>query len=115
MDNDWSLPSNALDMENNIFYATSGQAYAGGSVGMGGTIGTITNNLFYNGTGSTSWDSHPILGDPLFVSTTTPDFHLQSGSPAIGTGSTTVAPVVTTDYDLTPRSSGSIDIGAYTH
>ena len=82
---------------------------------MGGTIGTITNNLFYNGTGSTSWDSHPILGNPLFVSTTKPDFHLQSGSPAIGAGSTTVAPVVTTDYDLTPRSSGSIDIGAYTH
>ena len=117
VDNDWTLPSDALDMENNIFYAGAGQPYAAGSVGMGGSIGTITNNLFYNGTGSPAWDAHPILGDPLFVSasTTAPDFHLQSGSPAIGTGSTAVVPVVTTDYALTPRQSTSIDIGAYTH
>ncbi len=119
VDNDWVFPSNALDMENNIFYATSGESYAGGSVGMGGTIGTITNNLFYNGTGSDAWDAHPVTADPLFVSTSSsssaPDLHLQSGSPAIGAGSTAVASIVTTDYDLTPRTSTSIDIGAYTH
>ena len=117
VDNDWTLSSKSLDMENNIFYAGSGQPYTGGSVGMGGNIGTVTNNLFFNGTGSTSWDANPVLADPLFVSasTTAPDLHLQSGSPAIGAGSTAVAPIVTTDYALTPRSPTSIDIGAYTH
>ena len=113
--NDWTLPSNALDMENNIFYASNGGTYAGGSLGMAGNIGIVTNNLFYNGSDGDGWDSHPISGDPLFVSTTTPDFHLQSGSPAIGAGSTAVASVVTTDYDLKARSSTSIDIGAYAY
>ena len=113
--NDWTLPSNALDMENNIFYASNGGTYAGGSVGMAGNIGIVTNNLFYNGSDGDGWDSHPISGDPLFVSTTTPDFHRQSGSPAIGAGSTAVASVVTTDYDLKARSSTSIDIGAYAY
>jgi hypothetical protein len=115
--NDWNLPSGALDMENNIFYASSGGSYAGGSVGMSGGIGTVTHNLFYNGNDGDSWDAHPISGNPLFLtlSVTAPDLHLQTGSPAIGAGSTTVAPVVTTDYDLKPRSSTAIDIGAYTH
>jgi hypothetical protein len=116
VNNDWNFPANALDMENNIFYANSGGSYSGGSVGMTSGHGTITNNLFYNGTsGDDNWDSHPVLGNPLFISLTTPDLHLQAGSAAIGAGSTAVSSVVTTDYDLSPRPSGSIDIGAYTH
>jgi hypothetical protein len=115
VNNDWNFPSNALDMENNILYANSGGSYSGGSVGMTSGIGTVTNNLFYNGSSGDGWDSHPVLGNPMFVSTTSPDLLLQTGSAAIGAGSTAVAPVVTTDYNLTPRSSASIDIGAYTH
>lgn len=117
--NDWNLPSDALDMENNIFYASNGGKYSGGANGMSSGVGTITNNLFYNGIDGDSWDSHPVTGDPLFVSlgtsTAAPDFHLQAGSPAIGAGSTAVSSVVTTDYDLTPRDSTSIDIGAYAY
>jgi hypothetical protein len=115
--NDWNLPSGALDMENNIFYASTGGSYSGGSVGMSGGLGTVTNNLFFNGNDGEGWDSHPVSGNPLFLvlTITAPDLHLQTGSPAIGAGSTAVASVVTSDYDLNPRSSTSIDIGAYTH
>jgi len=113
VNNDWNFPSDALDMENNILYANSGGTYSGGSVGMSSGIGTVTNNLFYNGSSSDGWDSHPISGNPGFLSTATPDFHLTAGSPAIGAGSTAVASVVTTDYALNPRSAASIDIGAY--
>ena len=114
--NDWNLPASALDMENNILYASSGGSYAGGSVGMSGGIGTVTHNLFYNGNDGDSWDAHPISGNPLFMSLSSAmNLDLQTGSPAISAGSTAVAPIVTTDYALTPRSSTSIDIGAYTH
>ena len=117
VNNDWNFPSGALDMENNILYANIGGSYSGGSVGMTSGIGTVTNNLFANGSSGDGWDSHPMLGSPLFVSTSTtsPDLHLQAGSPAIGAGATAVSSVVTTDYDLKPRPSGPIDIGAYTH
>lgn len=55
-----------------------------------------------------SQDSHSIITDPLFVSTS--DFHLQSGSPAINTGLTIAT--VTDDYEGNLRS-GLFDIGAY--
>jgi hypothetical protein len=118
VNNDWNFPANALDMENNIFYANAGGSYSGGSVGMSSGDGTITHNLFFNGSaGDDNWDSHPVVADPLFVSLSLspPDLRLQAGSPAIGAGSTAVASVVTTDYLLNPRSSTSLDIGAYTH
>ncbi len=113
VDNDGALPSGALDMEDNILYASPGGSYAGGSVGMGAGVGTVTHNLFYNGKGGDNWDAHPLQGNPLFVSTSLPNLHLRAGSPAIGSGSTSVAPVVTTDYDLNPRSPKVFDIGAY--
>ena len=118
VNNDWNFPTNALDMENNILDANGGTPYSGGSVGMTSGIGTVTNNLFANGSsGGDGWDSHPVLGDPQFTSSsaTAPDLHLQTGSPAIGAGSTRASSAVTTDYDLKPRSTTSIDIGAYTH
>jgi hypothetical protein len=103
-------------MENNILYASSGGSYAGGAVGMSSGIGTVTHNLFYNGNDGDSWDAHPITGNPLFMSLSSAmNLDLQTASPAIGAGSTAVAPIVTTDYNLIPRSSTSIDIGAYTH
>jgi len=49
--------------------------------------------------------------NPLFVSTSTPDFHLQSASPAINAG-TNVS--LTSDYSGTTVPQGSApDIGAY--
>lgn len=115
VNNDATLPSNALDMENNIFYATNGGTYSGGSNGMSSGIGTVTNNLFYGGSDGDLWDSHPISGDPLFVNAALDAFHLSVGSPAIGAGDTAATSIVTTDYDLNPRATSVIDIGAYTH
>ncbi|MBI4691005.1 MAG: right-handed parallel beta-helix repeat-containing protein [Nitrospirae bacterium] len=52
---------------------------------------TLETNLLYNNTTSNypSSDTTSITGDPKFVDTSSNDFHLQSGSPAIdsGTGS----------------------------
>lgn len=52
--------------------------------------------------------------NPLFVSATTPDFHLQTGSPGIGTGTNAVSSIVLDDFDNTPRPANSaFDIGTY--
>ena len=50
-----------------------------------------------------------LSSDPLFVSTSTPDYHLQSGSPAINAGVSTGA---TRDY-ANHAIAGNPDIGAY--
>jgi peptidoglycan hydrolase-like protein with peptidoglycan-binding domain len=56
------------------------------------------------------YEIHSNYGDPLFISTTTPDFHLQSTSPNIDTGT----PVsLTSDYTGTNLIYGAPDIGAY--
>lgn len=115
VNNDAVLPSDAIDMENNILYATPGGSYSGGSVGMSIGIGLVTHNLFYNGVDDDNWDSHPVSKNPMFVNLVTPNLHLKSGSPAIGSGSTAVSTIVTTDYDLNPRRPNSIGIGAYAY
>ena len=77
---------------------------------------TIDHNLIngYRGNtadGETRGNDY-VEGDPMFVSTSTPDFHLQSGSPAINKGSSVNAPAE--DYDGNSRTvNGAVDIGAY--
>jgi hypothetical protein len=74
---------------------------------------------FWNATGGNSLATFNALtgvsanlnSNPLFVSTSTPDFHLQSASPAINAG-TNVS--LTSDYSGTTVPQGSApDIGAY--
>jgi len=108
--NDETLSANALDVENNIFYP-NGAAYVGGDTGLGGSHGTVTNNLFFGGTGGTL-GSNPVTANPNFANPATDDLHLTSGSPAIGAGAAAVSGVVVTDYDLNPASA-PFDIGAY--
>ena len=112
--NDWNLQAGALDIENNIFYVASGTPYNSGSNGVPTSAGTIKNNLWFNGSGSTSFDAAAIAGDPLFVNPGT-DFHLKAGSPAIARGgnSSTLAAIVATDFDVKARNSASMDLGAY--
>jgi hypothetical protein len=112
--NDWNFPADAYDIENNIFYATGGGTYSGGSVGMAKGYGTITHNLFYNGADGTSWDAHPIKADPGFLDAAMHDFHLSAASPAIDAGSDAVSSVVTNDYGVVVSrpQRGSYDIGA---
>jgi hypothetical protein len=83
---------------------------------MSSGVGTITKNLWFNGTGNPSVDTAPVIADPLFV-TPGADFHLQANSPAIGAGSanTVVTSLVTTDFNTDARSATSMDIGALKH
>jgi len=109
--NDWELSAHAVALVNNILEPAQGMRYLSGTVGFQTFPGTATNNLFYAGMG-------PVLGsaglstDPAFVDVTARDFHLTRESVAINAGSTAVASVVTTDYDLHPREAGRVDIGA---
>src|SRR5581483_2122480 len=70
---------------------------------MGGPSGcTYSNNTATNDSST----------DPLFISTSTPDFHISSGSPAIDAGTTISS--ASTDFDGTSRAQGTTyDIGAY--
>lgn len=83
--------------------------------GQTGTNNTYVNNIVRNNTTNTQFQngntaSGTITSDPLFVNAGTHDYHLQSGSPAINAGSTTLAP--TTDFDGVTRT-GNPDIGAF--
>lgn len=66
-----------------------------------------TSKLFATWKTDTGYDAHSIAGsDPLFVSTATPDFHLQTGSPAINAGVAIAG--VTDGYQ-----GSAPDLGAY--
>lgn len=112
--NDAGVASDAFDIRNNIFQPVSGKPYAGGSVGFGGSVGTIGTNLWFGGTGSVSFDSDPVSGNPAFANAPN-DLHITATSAAVnrGTGATVV--LVTNDYDaVVSRPVGAdIDIGAY--
>lgn len=113
--NDWNLPSDALDVENNIFYVHASTQYAAGSVGFGSFAG-IKYNLWFGGSASSAPGSNAITTDPKFV-TNGSNFHLQSASPAIDTGasSSSISSLITSDFDAdVARPQGSaIDMGAF--
>lgn len=113
--NDWNLPSGSMDVENNIFYVATGTPYNSGSNGVSASAGTFANNLWFNGSGSTSIDSTAIHSDPLFVANGS-DFHLQTGSAAIGAGArpAAVTSLVTDDFELKARGA-TMDVGALQH
>ncbi len=67
---------------------------------------------FYNNGFTTPTGTGNISANPLFVDQTTGDYHLQSNSPCIDTGTSSNAPVI--DFEGTSRPQGSgFDIGAY--
>jgi hypothetical protein len=86
--------------------------------GTTGVHNTYVDNLFY---GDTSWNvklqngltaTGTVVADPKFVNTAGHDYHLQSSSPAINTGTASGAPA--TDFAGTARpQGGGYDIGAY--
>ena len=75
---------------------------------------TVDHNLIdgYRGYTGEMYGNDYVEGDPLFVSSSGADFHLQSNSPAVDKGSSVDAPG--DDYDGTsrPQMTG-YDIGAY--
>ncbi len=60
----------------------------------------------------TGQETHSFLAAPsdLFIDTPNPDFHLKPGSPAIGAGTSYLAPAV--DAFQHPRPQGQVDVGA---
>src|SRR5271157_2480 len=96
---------------------------------------TIDHNLYYCASGSkaSTWkespatvtgfdkyvestgnDRHSRFLDPHFVDAAAKDFHLQSDSPTIATGTTDGVPVGELDLDGSPRvKSGNIKNGRY--
>lgn len=113
--NDWNFPADALDIRNNILWARSGTAYLNGSVGFGGTIGTITRNLWFGGNTAFGIDTSPVNADPLLVDPGG-DYHIAaSASPAVDAGSAAALNLVVDDFDADlPRPQGAgIDMGAF--
>jgi hypothetical protein len=105
--NNWGSLGGAVDVQNNIVDPSA--------FGPGNLNGTFKNNLWLNSSsGSVSFGSGAVYGDPLFVNATS-DFHLKTGSPAIDKGSSAVSGTVTNDFDITtlrPLGAG-YDIGAF--
>jgi hypothetical protein len=93
----------------------------------GTSIFTINNNSFYSSTttmrvywGTTSyttsnttvWGGERVITNPQFVSLSTSNFHLNSTSPCIDVGNSTLVPNVDFDGNIRPQGSG-YDVGAY--
>jgi hypothetical protein len=97
-------------LRNNIMYQLAGEVYVGGSGGYLQPTGS--NNLYYGLGNGPSGTTGNVNANPSVVSTSTPDFHLQSGSPAIDAGITISG--LSTDIAGVVRPQGSaFDIGAY--
>jgi hypothetical protein len=111
--NDADAPSDAFDIRNNIFDPATNKPYSGGSVGFDGS-GTITNNLWFGGTGSVGFDGMAVLKDPKFIAAPS-DLHLGPTSAAIDRGNVGVSSLASNDFDaVTARPVGAgYDIGAY--
>jgi parallel beta-helix repeat protein len=95
---------------NNIAYSLTGRP----TIQTGdATQITIDYNVFFNGATLAPLGSNNIVGqNPLFVNESTRDFHLLTGSPAIDTGTSTLA--AKDDFDKRVRPQGaSYDRGAF--
>ena len=107
-----------VEIKNNIITNFNSAISTGKS---GGTIKgvTIANNILYNNGATISWagtvpnpisESNTITSNPSFVNAANGNFHLNSGSPAIGKG---ISVGLTTDYDgktvNTPPSIGAYE------
>ena len=109
--NDWRLRPDALTLENNIFVAVAGTAYAGGEVNFPQFPGIAADNVFYGGTPPTLGEL-ALTARPAFIDPSAGDFRLRSPGPGSGAAPGNIAPVIQTDYDLNTRSAQRPEIGA---
>jgi hypothetical protein len=104
-----------LLIANNIFYRPRTAAVFFDGISL---VGTVANNLTYDAALSTGlalavvFTGNLVNQDPKFLDTGNRDFHLQTGSPAIGKG--LILSTLLDDFDGLLRSTGTApDIGAY--
>lgn len=104
---------------NNVMYGNAKAGIAFTSSGFTGT-NVIRNNILTGNTGgaisgsSTGFtlDHNLTTGNPLYVNPAADDFHLQDGSPAIDTGSASLAPALDFAGAARPQGAG-YDMGVY--
>jgi Domain of unknown function (DUF5123)/IPT/TIG domain len=112
LNSDFAKPT--ANVRNNIFYSDGSSPYVGMLNGTTSSQLTLSNNLYFNRGSAPSWDSSPVVLNPLFVDAANGNFRLQATSPAIDKGTSTVTTIVTTDADGAARLQGSaVDIGAF--
>ena len=116
-------------IKNNISYSGSGIGMIVGSFNFNNNINS-DYNLWYGTTSPIRWggndysinqfrdnttnEDHGLQANPLFISASAFNFHLQSSSPAIDTGVNLHSQGVSQDFDGNSRpQSGPFDIGAY--
>lgn len=98
----------AVVIDHNLYFCESG---AKASTWAGASTTEAGFDKYVEATGN---DRHSRFADPHFVDAAKNDFHLQSDSPALATGTTERVPVGELDLDGSPRvKSGKIDIGCY--
>ena len=109
---DGSNSATNFKLYNNATQLTSSEGpYLQTSSGSGLSQISGTNNGWYGAsTGAPSQTTGNITSNPLFVSTSTPDFHLQGTSPLIGAGTTTAVSIY--DHDGITRPNPP-SVGAY--
>jgi parallel beta-helix repeat protein len=98
-----------VDTDYNLYFS-SGAASSGTWIWKGTSVAGLT--LYRSTSGK---DAHSSFADPLYVSLTTPDFHVASSSPAVNAGTNLGSSVVgTVDFAGNARVKGAnIDIGGY--
>ena len=117
-DHGFTGPDDNTFVANNICYNIVNQGIS--EEGYTGTHNTYLNNLMFNvGTAYSlqngNQQSGGITANPLFVNRAAYDFHLQSGSPAIGAGTSLNAPSTDLDGNPRPTPGAGYDLGAYQH
>lgn len=108
----WTNQCKDVNIVNNIMYARTGGRC---NMAVNDPTEVYSNNIYFNGKINHTTGTNDKTGDPLFVNLSTDgkvaDFHLKTGSPAIGHG-------ISTDYmsgvdkDGNPRTD-RVDAGAY--
>ncbi len=107
--------SNNVNILNNIIYPINNNVANQQQADYSNNNAVYDYNNYFNTNAIVMNGTHDVIGDPKFVNPvldlSAADFHILSGSAAIGKGSSNLAP--STDFDNNKRNLTAIDIGAY--